>query len=796
MKKFFGLLVLLLFVVNLTAIKNWKLYTNTTYIYDILRVGDNLFIASWGGLEIYNLDRNDFEKKYTTIDGLSDNDIKCLDYQENEEMFLLGTADSGVNRMNPSGFQMSITETIGLVSNNVRRIVHNDSLIFISTTNGLSVFSNNENFPFPVLQENYTVENGLSDNKITSLKLTENYLLCGSESGLDFVSIDSLSEVSAWHHLNPDNSPLPSENVSSIAVKDEKIAVATDNGILFSENFIDFSSATILKEGNSVFPVFLDSDENLWFGYGKWNEDNLTIDDSSEVAVVRIAENGDERIWTVSESIFTTNEIFGFKEYEGEIFAYTWGEGIFIFDGDDWNKNIKKNCILANLVTDVEIDKNNNIWTCNGYYGGVPIGKGTKGVSEFDGANWNNFTAENSGLSSNIIVTIAVDGNNKKWFGSWNINNSIPDWYPGISVYDDSNDSWEHYTTADGLLTSTISKISLDSRNRIWVCSYDGGVNILDENGSIESQFTIPEDPDDFQQKIVFTFQAKNATYIGSYFHGLNIWNHSSDPETNGEYWEVTPFSDLQSGQIFDIVSRDYFGTEEIWIASSNGLYMFDGVWNKFGIDIKRKDYINGSWHYEHDPYYLYFVDQERLYGAVATYPTALFVDPFGIIWIGTHDNGVTAYDTYNNIFTTYNTENSDLVSNSVTDFAYESKTGTLYIGTVEGLNSVEIGISEEANEETTLNKIRIYPNPFYPERGDVLKIENLAAITMPKGNTKCKIYNADGDLIITLKKDNFQQFHWNGLNAAGKKCSSGIYFYVIGTENGQIARGKFALIR
>ncbi|OQX71914.1 MAG: hypothetical protein B6D62_00855 [Candidatus Cloacimonas sp. 4484_275] len=65
MKKFFGLLVLLLFVVNLTAIKNWKLYTNTTYIYDILRVGDNLFIASWGGLEIFTISTETILRKNT-----------------------------------------------------------------------------------------------------------------------------------------------------------------------------------------------------------------------------------------------------------------------------------------------------------------------------------------------------------------------------------------------------------------------------------------------------------------------------------------------------------------------------------------------------------------------------------------------------------------------------------------------------------------------------------------------------------------------------------------------------------
>ncbi|MDP8231158.1 MAG: gliding motility-associated C-terminal domain-containing protein [Candidatus Zophobacter franzmannii] len=64
-----------------------------------------------------------------------------------------------------------------------------------------------------------------------------------------------------------------------------------------------------------------------------------------------------------------------------------------------------------------------------------------------------------------------------------------------------------------------------------------------------------------------------------------------------------------------------------------------------------------------------------------------------------------------------------------------------------------------------------------------------------PDDASECKIFDTAGDLVITLEFNNNKQFTWDGNNDAGRKCSSGIYFYVI-SGNDDYARGKFALIR
>ncbi len=66
----------------------------------------------------------------------------------------------------------------------------------------------------------------------------------------------------------------------------------------------------------------------------------------------------------------------------------------------------------------------------------------------------------------------------------------------------------------------------------------------------------------------------------------------------------------------------------------------------------------------------------------------------------------------------------------------------------------------------------------------------------MPEGKTYCKIFDVAGNFVIQLEEDRFFNFHWNGNNSNGKKCSSGNYFYLISNENEGSTKGSFVIIR
>jgi len=786
--------------------KNWKVYTNTNHIFDVKQTNDKYCIATWGGVLVYDKIDDYHETTLTVVDGLCDNEIRALDFIDQNSTLLVGSKNEGISRLFDNTPLIPINETTGLSSNSVNKIIHQDSLIYIATQNGISVFIDKPEFPFPVLFNNYTINSGLSNNNITSIIITEdNYLICGSNSGLDYVHADSLNILNAWNNFNIDNCPLLSNKITSIFIRDDNIAISTENGLIRTTNFLNIDQWQIYEIDHSIFPVFIDNNFALWFSYGYWDEDKLDIIDDSETVLKKMTDSEIES-WDKEELGLNSTKVMGFSEINGKICIFTWGEGFLLFNESGWNPKIETNCINANIVKDVVVDHNNKIWITNGYKGHGPTSKGTRGVACFNGSYWTNYTVANSQLGNNNIYSICVDDQNRKWFGAWGGYSELG-WLGGISIFDDINDQWESITSSDGIGNNTVSFITIDDVNRMWICSYGGEnayISILNEYWELDTHFNLYDPKYENDMDPNFIFLGNEKLYFGGLLSGLRIWNSTTDPVTDGPNWSKTPFNDLNDCQIFDITSRYIYNYEEIWITSSNGLFMFDGdYWYKYGTVIKKEIYYNNSWTYnENDPEYLYIGGenpQEKLYGAASTYPTALFVDPFNRIWIGTQDNGITLYQPeayYEDEFTNITKEKYPLLSNTITSFAYEPDTGTLFVGTDEGLNSFEIGIAPSSNKETKLRNVLVYPNPFYPDRGDILRIENLSTQTMPKGDTSCSIYDLNGDFVIELKKDYFQQFHWDGLNSAGYKCGSGIYFYVVHTNNGQIARGKFALIR
>jgi len=187
-------------------------------------------------------------------------------------------------------------------------------------------------------------------------------------------------------------------------------------------------------------------------------------------------------------------------------------------------------------------------------------------------------------------------------------------------------------------------------------------------------------------------------------------------------------------------------------------------------------------------------VDEKRLFASAETTPTAIFLDPFNRIWIGSMGNGFSMYDPDSERFTNYYQEISPLLSNYITCFGYDPILGNLLIGTPDGLNTLEIGV--QVKTEKQLHTVKAFPNPFFPDTDGFVQIVNLPSKSMPVGTNVCKIYDTSGQLVVELKENLFARFDWNGQNKNAKNCSSGIYYFVVTTAKGETKRGKIALVR
>lgn len=802
------LLMILLCTLNLsseTILRDWKSYTNTTHISDLLEYDGNYLIATWGGLLTYNPETGEFSDALLRSDGLEHNELSSLAMLEDGTL-LIATKGGGISRMQDGEFIMPLNADSGFNLNYVYELAAYGTSFAAITDNGLSVFSQLENWPLPSVT-NYTDNNGLSSNVINSIVIDDNILICGTEQGIDYAYLDNPNDLQ-WNHINTGNSPLSNDNINDIYCKDDKIAIATHSGINTTESLEDFTSWHIYGSGDSYYPVFLDSDDNIWTAKGYWDEDNLTIQDNGDEFILKFTGTGTQTSWNYQDLGLLKGMTTDISFVNGRIIASTWGDGFLFYDGN-WSSSIKQNCINANFVVSLYIDSHSNLWTASGLKDHPDLRRGNRGVSCYDGNLWKSYVAENSGLRSNNINSILEADNDLMWFTSYaNYDSTIG----GLNILDMRNsiEEWDFLADEDmGILSYQIAGMEKANDGNVWFCCYSGGITALNIERQYQYDFYPPRMLyDDFPNTWMVN-QGEKYTVCGGKLSGFEVWTGSDRPYTDEISNWLRPEDEddaITSGFVSDSVERYELFEDQVWIASSEALFMYDGeTWFRYGKESTKRQYLTsyGDWMPKEldigvndSPDWWYFEGQEHLYGGATTYPTALFVDPFNVLWIGTANNGICRYDIENNLFMTWNTGNSPLFSNYINDLAYEPENGVLYIATNAGLNSVRIGIEEEYNHQEKFNEVVAYPNPFYPSKQEVIRIENIDTQSMPEDAGTCSIYDLEGLLVRELPLNNFQQYEWDGENASGKLCSSGIYFYLITGADGDVKSGKVILVR
>jgi len=803
----------------------WETYTNTSHVYDLTSVGQDLYFSTWGG--VVKLSAPDSNSPlasmqesmvWTTANGIGSNDVRVMRHIPSTGSLWIGSEYSGISIISPLGIQ-NLDESLGLPSNRVKAIVEKDSRILVATYAGMAEYYYLEGVNFPLLLHKYDTQNthgALLSNEIDAMLLAENdYLYISSVSGINYVHLDSLAVDTSWHVLPA--GPVPPSAVKKLSANAASLVISTPNGVY--KRSIDPTQTdwqmilqTGVQLGNEpIAAVAIAEDGTLWISYGSWNEDFLTYTTAQGILLSSATPSGDVTHYYKNALGLLDKSVSSIYPAASGVFLGTWGDGLFHLEQGVFMRFLP-NSIGVPKIRQIATDANNAAWFASGDYNTIPLRKSALGVSKFLDGEWHTYNTANSNIHSDNILTVAVDSHNRKWFGTYDVDEQSPAvWDYGLTVWDETTDIWK-YITVPGtqtwvdslnawgpiepggatLLGNTISHISRDLNDNMIVSCFDRGVSVIGPNDQLAGSFTIPNS---VYQRVSYSYHNGRQYFIGTYNdRGLMIWNHDSIPVTGGEHWVQPPMTELNNCEVFGVVTIEspYEGIQH-WIAVSNGLYMWDETyWYKYDTSIKRFRYNTASGVWDQD--LLYYVDEERLYGSVRTTPTAIYLDPFGRIWIGSLANGISMYDPTSERFTNYYQSNSPLLSNYITALGYEPVEGRLLIGTPDGLNTLKIGRVVKPN--APLAKLVAFPNPFKPDLHGSVQIANQPSDLLPAGTAECRIFDAAGMLVITLQENEFSRFRWNGENKAGRKCASGTYFYVVADDAGNIKRGSLVLIR
>ena len=424
----------------------------------------------WAGALKEGLNRIDINtnevKQYKNDDrdekSLPGNNVKDI-LRDSSGNLWVGT-DNGLAKYNEqtenfATYKNKIYDKTSLVNDEVFSIQEDESgLIWVGTYAGISIFDPNTNIEH--YKKDPFDENSISDNSIHGIYEDKDGLLwVGTNSkGVNVINRKNYNVK----HLNKTSKdyPISDDNINDIVGIDNKIFIATKNGL----NEVDKDLKTIniynTEDGicnNNITALFADSKKNVWIGTA----------------------NG------ISVLNTNTNEIIDITDILT-------------------NHNIEDQYIKV-----IYEDSKGNYWVGCFIDGGLVKIDPNKRTIE----NYRNKKEDKTSISSNNIRSIVEDKNGNLYIGtSYRLNK-----------LNESNNTFERYSEKDGLSNNTVYGLLVDDNNNLWA-STNLGISKLDTNTMTFETFNIIDgfQGNEFNGRAYYKNKSGELFFGG--INGLNIF--------------------------------------------------------------------------------------------------------------------------------------------------------------------------------------------------------------------------------------------------------------------------------
>lgn len=431
----------------------------------------------------------------------------------------------------------------------------------------------------------YTPADGLADTQVNDVAVdSQGRVWVAHERGL------SVFDGSTWTTYDKTNSGIPGDVVYQVVIADDGRAwlisrpVASDEGL--GVTVFDGTTWTTYDEHNSglsddaVTSMAFDRNGHLWVGTTAGNVFafdgvNWTIYpdptyNSYAITVIGVDNAGrmwfhsywtasnpavvlmfDGATWTRYTPENGCNDWVrgGALDEAGQLWLSTWA-GLCSFDGATWTRYHAENSgLLSDWVGVMEVD-GQNVWL--GYGDGSGVQPVT--VTQFDGEGWSHYQKPEI-LPRGLGSGIAVDRQGRKWFGLGSPG--------GVGVFDDK--TWTTYDSSNsGLLAACTTIIRVDRVGHLWFAGGNCGGGLVEFDGVTWTQHYGGEGLPDYLVQAVAVGQ-DNRIWAGSRL-GLSVFD--------GTNW--TTYNTSNSGLPTNSVESAVIdGAGNAWVGCTT---RFDGV--------------------------------------------------------------------------------------------------------------------------------------------------------------------------------------------------------------------------
>lgn len=547
----------------------------------------------------------------------------------------------------------------------------------------------------------YTIEDGLSQNSVYAiLQDSHGFMWFGTRTG-GLNRFNGYSFTTYKKKANDSHSISSNEILALCEDKHGMIWIGTRNGSVsrYDENtdrFFEYTKNTIDSTAipsKTVSCIFEDAQGDLWFGtnsglckYNRESDNFIRHADEAifdDLKIKSIIQAGENLLWIGSERgiiLYNTQNRVVLKHYKHD---------------EDNPTSLNESYIMA-----LAMDVNGKLWA----------GSYKSGLNRLDDPEKGTFThfkndrKNENGISSNVIRTLYLDRKNVLWVGT---KEALEKVQPNEQSSD--NPYFIHYRKDEAnsysITQNSIFSFYEGDDDNLWIGTYFGGVNKFYNGTKKFNEITHNKfSSNELSNNVVSSFaETKEGTWVGTEGGGLYLYKSNTGVlkafaiKTNDPY-----VSEIDFVKALYVDSSD-----DLWMGTLNGLYLYDKETKTFKTCIKGK-YIYSIM--EGIPGEIWIGTNQELFKVnksdfkvVSCHPgkdsgnnraysiQKVFKDTRDRIWI-LAKSGLYKYKRKDNSYDSFfhdEMDNKSLSHSHCISIAEDSE-GNIWIGTLDGLNRLD----------------------------------------------------------------------------------------------------------
>ncbi len=726
----------------------WRDHISYIRTVSVADAGDRVYCSAGAGLIVFDKKDNSVGK-LSRVHGLSDTDISTIEWSAENRMLITGYTNGNIDIIKenrivniPDILRSSITG-----SKRINNIMVAGDRAYLSCNFGIVVL-NLERFE---VADTYFLGGAGTRLAVNDMEFDGEFLYAATSSGVYRAAIDApnLIDFSFWERLDflPDDAAV----YTSLAIYEGSLfAVAMDGSGRYSclktddgswEYFGAPSSVPLTVRSSGGYLSVFSNEVTYIYGqglslvrqiddYGPWSAAFRDVEVEHE-GRIWIADRNNGLVRAEGESYNSlvppgpySNRVYSISSYPGRTYFAAgghnaarnnlWIRGEYsIFEEGNYSFRLEEEIRDLLLVKEHPADPGTKYLASWGY-----------GIVEYrEGRFHERFTAENSTLRSIIpgdnyirIGGMAFDKDNNLWV----TNSGVTD---PVSVRK-ANGNWVSFPYGGVINHNQAGQIIVNRPGHKWM--------LLPRGGGL---FVFDNDPDSDDRS-------------GDLTRKLSI---------------VDEDNSLISNEVFSI-AEDNNGY--IWVGTNRGVVVYFNPGRVF-TDASfpaRRIVVEGV------------RDEDRGYLLNNETVTAIAVDGADRKWFGTEKSGafLVSADGREQIYH-FTSQNSPLLSNSITDIDIDPSSGEVFFGTSAGVVSYRGTATVGGN---TFKNVYAFPNPVRESYSGPITITGLMR------DSVVKITDISGNLVYETVSLGGQAV-WDGLNARGQRVRTGIYLIFVSSPDG-----------